>query len=136
MSAQGNLVINDGQTTPVARTFSARGADMKMALWTDISTGVGIGMGRVTLSYNQDQSANGSYKVELRITIPVMEVISGSDGGYTPIPKVAFNCFGKVEFVMPNRSSLQNRKDLIAFVKNALGAAVLSETVADYNPPN
>jgi hypothetical protein len=136
MSAQANLSINDGQATPVAHTFSARGADMKMALWTDVSGGIGIGMGKITLSNVQSNSSNGSYKVEARVTIPVMEVISGADGGYTPVPKVAFNLFGKAEFVVPNRASLQNRKDLLAYVKNLLAATVMSDTVVDYNPPN
>jgi len=136
MSAQASLTINDGQATPVAKTFSARGADMKMALYTDVSGGIGIGMAKITLSNAQSVSGNGSYKVEARITIPVMETISGSDGGYTPIPKVAFNVFGKIEFVVPNRSSLQNRKDILAYVKNLAAHAVMSETVVDYNPPN
>lgn len=136
MSAQANVVINDGQAAPVAHTFSARGADMKLALWTDTSGGIGIGMGKITLSYVQQPASNGSYKVEARVTIPVMETISGSDGGYTPVPKVAFNLFSKIEFVVPNRASLQNRKDLLAYTKNLLAQAVMSDTIHDYNPPN
>jgi hypothetical protein len=136
MSAQANLVLNDGQATPVAKTFSARGADLKLAKYTDVSGGIGIGMAQVTLSYVQSNASNGSYKVEARITLPVMETISGSDGGYTPIPKVAFNVFGKVEFVVPNRASLQNRKDILAFAKNLLSHTLMTETVVDYNPPN
>lgn len=136
MSAQANLVLNDGQATPVAKTFSARGADLKLAHWTDISGGIGIGMAKITLGNVQAISGNGSYKVEARITLPVMETISGSDGGYTPIPKVAFNVFAKCEFVVPNRASLQNRKDILAFAKNLLAHTVMTETVVDYNPPN
>jgi hypothetical protein len=136
MSAQANLVLNDGQATPAAHTFSARGADLKLALWTDVSAGIGIGMGRITLSYIQSPNGKGSYKVEARVTIPTMETISGSDGGYTPIPKVAFDTFAKVEFVIPNRAGLQNRKDILAYVKNLLAATVISDTVVDLNPPN
>lgn len=136
MSAQGNLTLNDGQATPVAHTFSARGADMKLALWTDVSGGIGIGMGKVTLSNVTTAGVSAAYKVEARVTIPVMETISGDAGGYTPVPKVAFNLFGKVEFVVPSRASLQNRKDILAYVKNLLANAVMSDTVVDFNPPN
>jgi hypothetical protein len=136
MSAQGNLSLNDGQATPVAHTFSARGADMKLALWTDVSGGIGIGMGKITLSNVQSTNGAAAYRVEARVTIPVMEVISGSDGGYTPVPKVAFSMFGKIEFVCPNRSSLQNRKDILAYVKNLAANAVMSDTVETFNPPN
>lgn len=136
MSNQANITINDGQATPVAHTFQARGADMKMALWTDVSAGIGIGMPKLTLAYTQANNSNGTYKVEGRILVPQMETISGADGGYTPVPKVAFNCFAKIEFVVPNRASLQNRKDILAYVKNWLANAVWTETVVDYNPPN
>lgn len=136
MSTQANLSLNDGQASPVAHTFSARGADMKMALWTDVSGGIGIGMGKITLSYVQGPASTAGWKVEARVTIPQMETISGSDGGYTPVPKVAFNLFGKVEFVIPNRASLQNRKDILAYVKNLLAATVISDTIVDFNPPN
>lgn len=136
MSAQADLSLNDGQASPVAHTFSARGADMKLALWTDVSGGIGIGMGKVTLSYAQADGSNSAYKVEGRVTIPVMEVISGADGGYTPVPKVAFNLFAKIEIVIPNRASLQNRKDILAYVKNFAANAVLTSTVVDFNPPN
>lgn len=136
MAAQAALVLNDGQATPVARTFSARGADMKLAKWTDVSGGIGIGMGEVTLSNSQQSGSNSSYKVEGRITIPTMEVVSGSDGGYTPVPKVAFNSFAKVEIVMPNRASLQERKNILAYVKNFVAHAVFTSTVVDFDPPN
>lgn len=136
MAAQANLSLNDGQTTPVAHTFSARGADMKLARWTDTSAGIGIGMGDITLSCDQARGTNASYKVEARITIPVMEVVSGSDGGYTPVPKVAFNLFAKMEIVVPNRASLQNRKDILAYAKNLLANAVMTSAVVDFEPPN
>jgi hypothetical protein len=136
MSAQANITINDGQATPVAHTFSARGADMKMALWTDVSGGIGIGMGKISLSYAQGAKSADAFKTEMRITIPTLETISGSDGGYTPSPKVAYNSFAKVEIVCPNRSTLQERKNILAYVKNALANAVISDTVQDFNPPN
>lgn len=136
MSVQTNLVLNDGQSTPVAKTFSARGADMALAMWKDISGGVPIGFPTITLKNTESKGSNGAYRVEARITIPVLEVISGDAGGYLAVPKVAYNMFAKVELVSPSRASLQNRKDLKAFTANLLGHATLTETFVDYNPPN
>lgn len=109
---------------------------MKLAFWTDVSGGIGIGMGKITLSNVQTTGPNASYKVEARITIPVMETISGDAGGYTPVPKVAFNLFAKTEIVVPNRASLQNRKDILAYAKNLLAHAMMTSTVVDFDPPN
>lgn len=136
MSAQSNLVLNDGQTTPVAKTFSARGADMQLAVWKDIASGISIGFPTVTLSNKERAGSNGTYRVEARISLPVLETISGDAGGYTPSPKVAYTMFGKVELVSPNRATVQNRKDLRAFIANLLGNAVVTETFVDFNPPS
>lgn len=136
MSTQSNLVLNDGQATPVAKTFSARGADMQLAVWKDISSGISIGFPTVSISNKDTDGSSGAYRVEARITVPVLEVISGDAGGYTPSPKVAYRMFAKVELVSPNRATAQNRKDLRAFCANLLGNALMTETFVDFNPPN
>jgi hypothetical protein len=137
MSIQTNLVIADGAATPVSHTYIARGADMRMAKWLETAGGVPIGMPVLTLANNDTTDRkDGSVSIELRLTIPILEVISGSDGGYTPQPKVAFKLFGKVQLVAPNRASMQNRKDLLALVKSALATTTVSETFVDLNPPN
>lgn len=136
MSAQTNLVLNDGQTTPVAKTFSARGADLSLATWKDTSSGIAIGMPHITLSNKETDGSSGVFRVEARVTIPVLEVISGDQGGYTPSPKVAYKMFGKVELVSPNRATLQNRKDLRAFVANLMAHSVITETFVNFDPPN
>jgi hypothetical protein len=136
MTTQTSVVLNDGQSTPVAKTFLARGADLRLATWKDTSSGISIGMPTITLSNKDSDGNNGAFRVEVRIKVPVLETISGDAGGYTPSPKVAYNMFFKGEFVCPSRATLQNRKDLVAFAKGLLAHAVLSETVVDFDPPN
>lgn len=134
MSAQTALVLNDGQSTPVAKTFSQRGADMHLAVWKDISSGISIGFPSVTISNKERAGSSGAYRVEARVAVPVLETISGDAGGYTPSPKVAYTMFGKVELVSPNRATVQNRKDLKAFTANLLVSTLMTETFVDYNP--
>jgi hypothetical protein len=136
MSVQANLVLDDGQTTPVAKTFSPRGADLKLATWRDTTAGISIGMPVITLSNKESPGNNGAYRVEARVQIPVLETISGDAGGYIPAPRVAYTMFGKVELVAPQRSTVQNRKDLRAFVANLLAHAVMTETLVNFDPPN
>lgn len=136
MSAQTNLVLNDGQSTPVAKTFSQRGADMNLAVWKDITSGISIGFPAITISNKERPGSNGTYRVEARVILPVLETISGDAGGYLAVPKVAFTMFGKVELVSPNRATVQNRKDLRAYIANLMGHAVMTETFVDFNPPN
>lgn len=137
MSQQTNLTLNDGQTTPVAHTFSARGADLKLAVWEDISSGVRIGLPRITIgTASTGSGASGSYKTQVRLTVPVLEALSGDAGGYVAQPMVAFNMFATVTLVAPNRCGVQNRKDLRAYLANLLGHAVMTETFVNFDPPN
>jgi len=136
MSTQADLQLYDGQSTPVLKTFSARGADLNLAVWKDVSGGIGIGLPSVTLSYRETDGTNGAYRVEGRITIPVLETLSGGADGYAASPKVAYKMFGKIELIAPNRATLQNRKDLKAFIANLMDHAVMSGTFQDFNPPN
>lgn len=141
MSAQVDLVLNDGQATPVAHTFSARGADMGFAKWTETTANGGILVGLPTIIWKwTDPTANDkaspSYKLEARIMVPVLETISGSDGGYTPAPRVAYSMFGKIELVSPARASAQNRKDLRAYVSGLMSHSVLTNAVNNLDFPN
>lgn len=126
MAAQADIVINDGQASPAAHTFSKRGATVQLSTYKDISGGIPIGYPVITLAFLQTGPARDSaWKTDARIIVPSMEVISGSDAGYTPRPKVAYSHFVRVEIVSPNRSSLQERKDIVAYAKNLLALSVI-----------
>jgi len=140
MSAQADIVINDDAATPVAHTFSKRGATMDLAVWKDLSSGMDIGLPIITQSLRKlGKGDTASNKTDVRIYVPVLETISGSDGGYTPSPKVAYQLAVKLEFWAPVRSSLQNRKDLFAYVKNLLAVTAASnptyQSVVNFDIP-
>lgn len=135
MSAQANLQLYDGQSSPVLKTFSARGASLDLARYIDVSSGLGIGLPTITLGNRTTQGTNGAYRVEGRVTVPILEALSGDAGGYVAVPKVAFNMFGKIEMVAPNRASSQNRKDLKAYVTNLMAHAVMASLFVDFDQP-
>lgn len=136
MSTQAAIVLADGQTTPVNRTFSPRGANGKLAVYKDISGGTAAAFPVLTIATTESPSPNGARNIKLRLTIPVMEVpAGGTQNGYQASPRVAFNVFGKVELTLPNRASVQNVKDIHAFIKNLLGHSVVTETVVNNDPP-
>lgn len=132
MAAIANLVLADGQATPVNKTFVPMDANSGLATWTERSGGISIGMPVSTLSVTMGAEVN---KVKAKVSVPVLEVISGSDGGYTPSPKVAYTVSGVVEFSFPNRATLQNRKDVRAFVRNLLADAVIQKAVEEFERP-
>lgn len=136
MSTQADIVLADGQSTPANHTFSKRGATMNLARYADIASGVMIGQPILTIGNAQTgKPGSGAWRTEIRIVKPVLEVISGSDGGYTPQPKVAYNLFAKIELVAPDRSALADRKDILAFAKNVLTNAQVTSSFHDFDVP-
>jgi hypothetical protein len=137
MAAQSNLSLADGQAAPVTQTFYAGGVKpdqsgaMVAKYGTRETSGIGIASRTVTIGFRESASKT---EIDKRITLPSLEVISGSDGGYTPKPKVAFNLFSREQFVLPTRASLAERKDLLAFSKNLNADAVMQNAVWNLEP--
>jgi hypothetical protein len=57
----------------------------------------------------------------MTFSLPVLESTSAATGsGIPPAPTIAYVLRGNIEYIMPERCTLQERKNLNAFVKNAL----------------
>lgn len=132
MTAFADLTINDGQATPVAHTFKARRIDGIVAKYQDISGGIAIGYPQVTLSSREPIGNSGNYKVVAKVILPVLETVSGTSyAGIVAAPTLAYNLTFTGEFILPSRSTLAVRKDILAYVKNLLNNAVVTSLVQD-----
>lgn len=136
MTAIAALSLLDGQATPVAHTFSPVTIKDGIAWWADRSTGISVGFPTVTFSSKQPQkTANGSknYKVTLKVTLPVLEQTSPSTGtGIQPAPTKGYDLIANLEFVLPERSTLAQRKDILAYAKNLMSNALVTAGVQDF----
>lgn len=135
MSAIANIVINDGQATPVAHTFAPVTIDAQgVAKWADRSGGISVGFPVLTYSLKDPKSGSSSYKLTAKVVLPVLEQTSPSTAtGIQPAPTVGYNLIANIELVLPERSNLQDRKNLIAYVRNYLAnAAVITAGVENY----
>ncbi len=116
-----DIVIADAQATPVNHTFTPQGPDANgVEYLTDYSQQNAIGYWKIsfqTIAPAQPKSGENSasrvYRVKVGLHEPVLETLSNSTvSGITPAPTIAYipRSFG--EYVIPERSTLQNRKDL------------------------
>lgn len=140
MAAATNLTINDGLATPVAHTFEVAKLQPESALYEDRVTGVYIGYNKLVLSVSrptgESKSATRNLKINVRIETPKMEVVSNSSmSGIAPAPTVAYRPMFEGVFTLPERCALQDRKDLLAFVKNTLSQVVIDNLVQKYELP-
>lgn len=141
MPALAALTINDGQATPVAHTFSPVRIDEKgVASFFDRSGGIAIGFPRFTVSLKEpvnpvraglaSDATKRNYKSIITVDVPVLESTSAATGtGIAPAPTVAYVHSARLELNLPERGTLGNRNDLIAYVVNGLGNATVKSVV-------
>lgn len=134
MPAFAPITINDGQGSPAAHTFAPRSEDPSN-VWNhaDPSSVASIGDNVLKSSLKfptggasagKQSSAERVVRAQLSLALPILESTSASTGsGIAPAPTVAYVCRANVEYIIPERCTLQDRKNLNAFVKNALAHA-------------
>ena len=127
MTAFANITINDGQATPVAHTFSPRkiGAD-GVAKWQDLSGGIAVGFPTLTAQIREPirGSKVPTYRVTIRLQVPTLETISNSTvSGILPAPTKAYDTGAELVFLLPERGTTAQRKDVVAYAKNILSQA-------------
>jgi hypothetical protein len=135
MSAIANILINDGQATPVSHTFAPVTIDSAgVAKWADRSGGISIGFPTLSYSLKSPTKGSSSYKLQAKVVLPILEQTSPSTAtGIQPAPTIAYSLIGNVELVLPERSVLLDRNNLLAYVRNYLAnAAVITAGVQNY----
>jgi hypothetical protein len=128
MTAFADVVIGDGQATPVNHTFSKKktgdgnDANSTLTMWEDRVSGFAVGFNKISQMMRfpgTTKGASRSTKVSVKINVPVMEVVSTSTySGIAPAPTVAYSNLANLEVVLPERSSVASRADIYAFLKN------------------
>lgn len=140
MPARANIVINDGQTTPVAHTFNPS-EDGDMDLFEDKVGGIAIGFPLIAIRFRRPVApSNGTasnpnnrvYRVNINVSVPTMESTSAATGtGIPPAPTVAYIHRANTEWLLPERGTLQERKNLRAYVYNLLANADILKVLQD-----
>jgi hypothetical protein len=133
MANQASITINDGATTPVAHSFTPVNVNSDgVAKYSDKALGIAIGYPIITLQPKESNKQNRSNKVLGKVALPVLEQVAGSTNtGFTPAPVVAYTLYFNFDFALPDRCTLQNRKDILAYAKNLIGNALLASLVQD-----
>lgn len=134
MAAAANIVIADAQATPVNHTFVPIGFDQKdsSVFWfEDQSQASPIGYWRMSIQLKRpapakagDSSGFRVNRVVIGMHLPVLETVSNSTvSGIVPAPTLSYIPRAIVELIIPERSTLQNRKDLRKMLALALADA-------------
>lgn len=119
MSAITSIVVNDAAATPVAHTFAPARQGLlgqsQIAEYEDraSNSGIPVGFYRIGIDFSRPTKQRKTYRVNLKMMKPVLEVLSNSTvSGILPAPTVSYTPMVDCTFVIPERSNLQDRKDL------------------------
>lgn len=132
------ISLADAQGTPATHVFNPVGRDAKNVSWlVDSSQANAVGYWRISIETVQPPApvANTSsegrvYRVKVGLHEPILETNGDSSAsGILPAPKVAYVPRGFIEFVLPERSSLQNRKDIYKMLANLVDNAQIKDAV-------
>lgn len=126
-----NIVLADALATPVNHTFVPIGPDRDGVFWfEDQSQASAIGFWRISFQLKRPKpgvagsSASRTNRAIIGLHEPVLEVVSNNTvSGIAPAPIISYVPRSFTEFVMPERASQQNRKDLRKMTYNLLNEA-------------
>lgn len=126
-----SIMLNDGQSTPATHIFSpaSNGAD-GVARWQDRehNNGVSLGFSTLTFSVREPIKPGGVTRVKLTVSLPKLDTT-------TVVPSLIGTGMGSVEFIFPGAFTLQDRKDLRAFVIGACLLNILGDNIVEMQKP-
>lgn len=126
MSDIANIVITDGEDTPVVHTFKPVQQSPNAVYREDIADVPVLGQGKLSVALAENASL---YKTRVILEIPVMETAMAQNAaGYTAAPKVAHTLRADVVLFAHSRSTYQQRDNLISLLISALGDAQVGDT--------
>lgn len=133
MAARGNIGLVDAASTPVTHTFKpASIAGSAILAWRDSNQAIYAGQGILSCVQRLADRKTKTTKVTWKLEAPVLEQTSPSTStGIQPAPSVAYTPLATIELVLPDRMSLQERKDLLAQARSLFSNAVVTSQVQD-----
>lgn len=127
MPAIAALTVNDGLASPVAHTFSPQSQTGQRATWADRSPTIPAGYRTISHELAEPNGNRTVNKVTMGFMVPVVAAVDGSD------TVVRYNS-GQIVLNINPQSTLQERKDLLAYMANTLGLATVKTSVENLEP--
>jgi len=132
MALRGNIVLTDAATTPVNHTYYPTQSSDGLLIFRDRTNSVYVGQNRLTVAQRIANRQTKSTKFSWKLETPILEQTSTSTTtGVPPPPTVAYTPLGIIELVLPDRCSQQERKDLLAQMRDLIDEAIVTSQVHD-----
>ena len=121
------IVLNNGDVTPVAKSFNPERVAPELSTFTERSAGVSAGFPRFGIQFSPASSKRATNRIDLSLDLPVLQTING-------VSTVAYVGRFKGYFVVPDVMTAVERADLLAYASNALLNPQIAAVVKDLDP--
>lgn len=138
MPAVAAITLADAAATPVSHTFNPLGPDVNGVWWFEERLAAStIGNQRISVQLirpgapaSGQNSSQRICRVKIGIHTPVLETLSNSTiSGITAAPTVAYVDRCNMEFIIPERSVLQDRQTIRKYADNLLANANITTVI-------
>jgi len=127
MPAIAALSVNDGQASPAAHTFSPVSTNGSLAKWADRTPATPAGYLQISHEVLVPSGSRTVYQIKAGYMMPVLATVDESEVA------VRYSSAQVTLNIHPD-STLQERKDLLAYVANSLGIAGWKTSVENLEP--
>jgi len=136
-----NIVLANGETTPVNHTFIPSEKDRDGFFWFEdqsprVAATSPLGWPRIGIRSKRAKpgavganSKNLVNVVDYVIQLPSLETLGTSDNGLTPPPTISYIDRARGTFYLHARDTVADRKDVIAYNKNLMSNALVIDLV-------
>lgn len=128
MGAVTTITINDGASIPVARNFVPTRESSEGFVYLDKSSGTVVTYNKLVVATklpSTSSTGEKNFRVKLQVHTPIGEVLPANPA----LTRQAYTLRFSGEFVLPERSSEQERKHISALVANAFSHATIQGLV-------
>lgn len=109
MPAFTAITLNDGQSTPVAHSFTPVSLSNGVAVWNDRAKSVQLEQPYITAKTTRGKTQAGLTRQTFTLNVPNYSVLDG---------KLINVCGATIELRLPSTATQAQRDDLAAYVKN------------------
>lgn len=127
MPAIANLSLNDGQATPVAHTYAVQTTNGQKASFQDRIGDSPIGYQTLDFEVRPAVGANAASRVIINFSWPTTGTVDN-------VLKVVRYSSAKLEINISQTSTLQDRKDFVAYIKNLFSNSSVATAIQNLEP--
>lgn len=123
------ITLPDAATTPVNHVFVPNAVKGDKGSWANQSPALPIGFELIDMTLTDPSGKSTVYRVTASMKLPVLKTTT--DVGGNSVTSVDYWLEGDISFNIPQRSTLQNRKDLVKLFTGLLGNAQFTGLAQD-----